>query len=167
MQKVAIIGSGGSGKSTLAIQLGSALQLPVYHLDAFYWQPNWVESDREQWVEIQRGLVSQSHWIVDGNYGGTLDIRLEASDTIIFLDVNRYICLFRAIKRTLKHLGKNRTDMGSGCNERFDFDFIKWIHGYPKKKRPEILAKLSALEKVADVHILSNKKELANFLECL
>jgi len=164
MQKITIIGCGGAGKSTLATQLGSTLQLPVYHLDALYWKPNWVETDREQWIEIQQELVSKSHWIVDGNYGGTFDIRLEASDTIIFLDINRYICLFRVVKRTLKHLGKNRADMGPGCYERFDFNFIKWIYAFPRKKRPEILVKLSKLENIADVHILSNKKELANFL---
>ena len=167
MHKIVIIGSGGSGKTTLATQLSSTLQLPVYHLDALYWQPNWVETDRKQWIEIQRTLVNKSQWIIDGNYGGTLDIRLEASDTIIFLNINRYICLFRAVKRTLEHMGKHRSDMGFGCNERFDFNFIKWIYGYPSKKRPEILEKLSKLENVVDIHILSNKKDVANFLQNL
>lgn len=167
MRKIAIIGSGGSGKTTLATQLGGTLKLPVYHLDAMYWKPNWIETDRDQWIEIQRRLVKKSNWIIDGNYGGTLDIRLEASDTIIFLDINRYICLFRVVKRTLKHLGKNRTDMGSGCNEKIDFKFIKWIFSYPTKKRPEILEKLSKVENVADVYVFSNKKEIEKFLGSL
>lgn len=167
MQKIAIIGSGGAGKSTFAIRLGKTLQLPVYHLDTLFWQPNWIETDREQWIEIQQEIVSKSQWIVDGNYGSTLDIRLEASDTAIFLDINRHTCLFRVLKRTAKHLGKNRADMGAGCNERLDFNFIKWIIGYPEKKRPMILDKLSGLKKETAVHILSNKKEIEKFLESL
>ena len=139
MQRITIIGSGGSGKSTLAVRLGSLLQLPVHHLDSLYWKPGWVETERSKWVVIQQSLVDTGSWIIDGNYGGTIDIRLEASDTVIFLDMNRFTCLFRAIKRTLKHFGKHRSDMGDGCNERFDFNFVRWIYGFPKKKKPEII----------------------------
>ena len=167
MQRITIIGSGGSGKSTLAVRLGSLLQLPVHHLDSLYWKPGWVETERSKWVVIQQSLVDTGSWIIDGNYGGTIDIRLEASDTVIFLDMNRFTCLFRAIKRTLKHFGKHRADMGDGCNERFDFNFIRWIYGFPKKKKPEIIEKLSKLEPSVRVHVLTNRADVEMFVSGL
>ena len=167
MQRITIIGSGGSGKSTLAVRLGSLLQLPVHHLDSLYWKPGWVETERSKWVAIQQSLVDTGSWIIDGNYGGTIDIRLEASDTVIFLDMNRFTCLFRAIKRTLKHFGKHRADMGDGCNERFDFNFVRWIYGFPKKKKPEIIEMLSKLEPSVRVHVLTNRADVEMFVSGL
>jgi len=84
MRKIAIIGSGGAGKSTLARQLSEKLAIDVYHLDALFWQPNWVLASRETQREIQSRLVRQDSWIIDGNYGSTFDLRLTAVDTIIF-----------------------------------------------------------------------------------
>ncbi|WP_168156653.1 MULTISPECIES: hypothetical protein [Oceanobacillus] len=66
---------------------GDASITPV---DALFEKPN------------QEELVERESWIIDGNYGGTMEIRLHAVDTIIFLHISRYICLFRAIKRSIK-----------------------------------------------------------------
>lgn len=86
-----LIGSGGSGKSTLARQLGNILNIQVYHLDAIFWKPNWEGVSKEEQISIQTDLVKKDEWLIDGNYGGTLDIRMDAADTIIFLDINRTI----------------------------------------------------------------------------
>jgi adenylate kinase family enzyme len=85
LQKVAIIGSCGAGKSTLAVNLGKKLDLPVIHLDAYYWQSGWQSADAQQWLQIQEELIRKNRWIIDGNYGGTLDIRLTAADTVLSL----------------------------------------------------------------------------------
>jgi len=164
MRRISIIGSGGSGKTTLAIRLGSLLQTPVYHLDALYWNPGWVETEKSQWAARQQSLCKESHWIIDGNYGGTIDIRLQASDTVIFLDINRFICLFRAMKRSIKQFGKTRSDMGSDCKERFDLNFVKWIYEYPLKRKPQILEKLSKLEENVEVFVLKGQRDIDMFL---
>jgi len=95
MTKIAVIGSPGAGKSTLARQLGQVLGSEVFHLDAFYWKPGWVETPKEEWVEIQKKLVTKDSWIIDGNYGSTIEIRLQAAEVIIFLDLPRSVCLWR------------------------------------------------------------------------
>lgn len=142
MKKIAIIGSGGSGKTTLALTLGKELGLPVYHLDKLYWKPGWTKTPNNQWASIQKELCEKESWIIDGNYKSTLDIRLTACDTVIFLDVNRFICIYRAIKRTLAN--KTRPDMAEGCEERFDFEFMKFLWDYPNKTRPQIMKKLNS-----------------------
>ncbi|MFD1927068.1 DNA topology modulation protein [Sporosarcina siberiensis] len=145
MKIIVLIGSGGSGKSTLARQLSDKLKLNVYHLDPLFWKPNWVSVPRNEQREVQKELVEKEEWIIDGNYGATIDIRLESADTIIFLDVHRTICVYRAFMRLVQSRNKIRPDMGEGCKERLDFGFLKWIWNYRKTKRPGILKKLEQL----------------------
>jgi adenylate kinase family enzyme len=165
MKKVVLIGSGGSGKSTLARQLGEKLKIDVYHLDAMFWKPNWVGVPKNEQKKVQNDLVRKEEWIIDGNYGGTMEIRLNAADTIIFLDISRIICAYRASKRLLKYRNKTRPDMGEGCEERFDLKFFKWIWNYPKTSRPEILNRLKQLPKDKQVIMLKSPREVQQFLE--
>ncbi|MEM6646980.1 MAG: hypothetical protein AAF730_12090 [Bacteroidota bacterium] len=85
MRRVIIIGSGGSGKSTLAKRLGEQLSLPVIHLDAHYWNPGWVETPPDAWAAKVDTLIKGEAWVMDGNYGGTMDARIARADTVIFL----------------------------------------------------------------------------------
>lgn len=165
MNKIILIGSGGSGKSTLAKQLGNKLNIKVHHLDALFWKPNWEGVSKEEQRTVQNELVKEEHWIIDGNYGGTMDIRLKAADTIIFLDIHRTICVYRAFKRVIQYRNKTRPDVGAGCEERFDLPFFKWIWNYPKTKRPTILKGLGQLPKEKKVIVLKSPNEVREFLE--
>lgn len=167
MKKIMLIGSGGSGKSTLARRLGEGLKINVYHLDALFWKPNWVGVPKDEQIKVQEELVKKEEWIIDGNYGGTMDIRLTAAETIIFLDIPRTICVYRAFKRLIKHRSSPRLDMGEGCEERFSFEFFKWIWDYPKTKRPAILEKLEMLSKEKEVIILKSRREVEKYEEKL
>lgn len=122
MRKVAIIGSSGSGKSTLTTKLQKQLRIPLYHLDSLFWKPNWNRTSEQDWVGLQKRLVQEPEWIIDGNYGGTLDIRLDAADTILFLKYSRIQCLWGGLKR---HILRNRVDRIRGCREKFDLEFYK------------------------------------------
>ncbi|MCK0470416.1 DNA topology modulation protein [Halalkalibacter sp. APA_J-10(15)] len=165
MKKVILIGSGGSGKSTLARQLGHKLKINVYHLDALFWKPNWVGVPKDEQRKVQNDLVNKEEWLIDGNYGGTMDIRLNAADTIIFLDIHRTICVYRACKRMIQYRNKIRPDMGEGCEERIDLNFLKWIWNYPKTKRPDILIKLEQLSEDKQIIILKSPNEVQRFLD--
>ena len=165
MKRISIIGSGGSGKSTLAVRLGAKLQVPVYHLDALYWKPGWVETDKDEWAKLQQSICEKPSWIMDGNYGGTVNTRLNTSDTVIFLDINRYLCLYRAVKRTIAFRGRSRPDMGSGCNEKLDLKFIQWIYGYPKSRKPKVLEKLASLNDNMKVYVLKNERDIEHFFK--
>ncbi|PEL17798.1 topology modulation protein [Bacillus wiedmannii] len=165
MKKIILIGSGGSGKSTLARQLGNKLNIKVHHLDALFWKTNWEGVPKEEQRKVQNELVKEDEWIIDGNYGGTMDIRINAADTIIFLDIHRTICIYRAFKRIVKYRNKTRPDMGAGCEERFDLQFFKWIWKYPNAKRPTILKGLEQLSEEKKVIVLKSPNEVRKFLE--
>ncbi|OCA90027.1 MULTISPECIES: DNA topology modulation protein [unclassified Bacillus (in: firmicutes)] len=165
MKKIMLIGSGGSGKSTLARQLGGKLNINVYHLDSLFWKPKWVGIPKEEQIQVQNELVTKEYWIIDGNYSSTMDIRLNVADTIIFLDIPRTICIYRAFKRMLQYRNKTRPDMGEGCEERFSFEFLKWIWEYPKKQKPKILNRLKQLAEDKEIIILKSKGEVERFYE--
>lgn len=165
MKKIILIGSGGSGKSTLAKQLGNKLNIKVHHLDALFWKANWEGVPREEQKKVQKNLIKEEEWIIDGNYGGTMDLRLNAADTIIFLDIHRTICVYRAFKRIVQYRNKTRPDMGAGCEERLDLQFFKWIWEYPNKKKPAILKRLDQLSKGKEVIILKSPNEVKRFLK--
>lgn len=108
--KIAILGLSGSGKSTLAKQLGSFYHAPVLHLDAVHFLPGWVErvpGEEEQLVTSF--LDTHSSWVMDGNYTKTCYARrLEEADQIIVLAFNRFLCLWRVIRRWWANRGAAR-----------------------------------------------------------
>ncbi|PEU14593.1 MULTISPECIES: DNA topology modulation protein [unclassified Bacillus (in: firmicutes)] len=167
MRKIMIIGSGGAGKSTFSRRLGEKLQIPVHHLDALYWKAGWELASREEQIQVQKGLVTQDAWIIDGNYGFTMDIRVEAADTIIFIDLPRIQCLYRVVKRRIQYHNQTRPDMGEGCDEQLDFEFLKWVWTYPKVKRPTILEKLQAVSTEKNIIIFKSAAEVEGFLQKL
>jgi adenylate kinase family enzyme len=142
MQRVLVLGSGGAGKSTFARALGAATGLPVVHLDREYWQPGWVALDKPAWAVRVRELCARDAWIMDGNYGGSMEARLAACDTAIFLDVPRAICLARVVKRRLQYRGHARPDMTPGCEEQLSWEFVRWVWRYPIDKRAGVIAQL-------------------------
>lgn len=164
MKRIVVIGSGGSGKSTFSRRLGEAIDVEVIHLDKLYWLPNWVEPSKAEWAATVGDLIERGSWIIDGNYGGTMAMRLDAADTVIFLDIPRATCIFRVLMRNWKYHGKSRPEMADGCVERLDLTFLLWVWNFRKQKRPGILAQL---EKSPDknVIILRSDREVEEFLE--
>lgn len=167
MKRIMLIGSGGAGKSTLAREIGKRLHIEVIHLDTIMWKPNWEFIDKEKQVTIQQKLVQKEKWVIDGNYGGTMAIRMNRADTVIFLDYSRYLCVYRALKRMIQYRNKTRPDMVEGNDERLDLPFLKWIWDYPKKKKPQVLEQLEELSKDKKVIILTSPKETKSFLNSL
>ena len=165
MKKIIIVGSSGSGKSTLAMRLGQALGLPVYHLDRLFWRPGWQETPRDEWRALQEQLCAEPAWIIDGNYSGTLEVRLAACDTVVWLDLPTSVCLASTLWRILRFRGQTRPDMGKGCPERFDWAFLQWIGSFRKRARPRIVQKLSALLPSTAVVVLTSRREMAHWLK--
>ena len=168
-KRISIIGCGGSGKSMLATRLGPVLGIPVVHLDVHYWNPGWVPTPRDEWdIEVE-GLLSRESWIIDGNYGSTMDQRLAASNAVIFMDFPRRICLWRVVKRRFQHIGESRPDMAPGCLERLldggFFKFIKWIWDYPKVNRRPLLERLQEVQPSTAIITLRNPREVRDFLD--
>lgn len=166
-QRIMIIGAGGAGKSTLARAVGARLGLPVHHLDALHWHAGWVSTPPDAWARAVAALAAEPRWVIDGNYGGTLDVRLAACDTVVFLDLPRLVCLWGAVRRRWRYAGRARPDMAPGCPERLAPEFLWWIWRYPRTRRPGILRRLAALPPGTQVVVLRSRRAVAQWLASL
>ena len=164
MQRILVIGSGGSGKSTVAKEIASRLGLPLVHLDALYWHPGWRATEKDVWDRVVRELIDAPRWVMDGNYGRTLEVRLTRCDTVVFLDLPRVTCLWRVLKRRLAFPGRSRPDVAPGCPEQLTWEFLHWIWTYPKRRRPGILRRLAGLRVDQRAIVLSSNRDVRRFL---
>lgn len=167
VKRIMVVGiSSGVGKSTFARKLGEALDIPVYHLDALFWRPNWMQAPLEEFSEAQRQIVNQDEWIIEGNYTPTFKIRTERADTIIYLELPLHVCLYRVLKRWAMHIGKTRPDMAKGCKEKIDWAFIKFILTtyYPRKNKMAERFKMFQSADSKTVIMLRNKQEIRSYL---
>jgi adenylate kinase family enzyme len=164
MQRILIVGSGGAGKSTLARILGAILGIEVIHLDTLFWKPGWIESEKAEWEATVRAAIARESWIMDGNFSGTLSERLEACDTVIFLDLPRTVCLWRILKRVRQYYGRVRPDLPEGCPERFDFEFMAWVWNFPARSRQKVLALLESHSHTKRVVRLRSRREVDEFV---
>jgi adenylate kinase family enzyme len=171
MRRIIIIGSSGSGKSTLARQLGRILGHHVIHLDNHFWSAGWTPMPYSEWTACVREMVDLPSWIIDGNYRSTLDIRLQHADTVIFLDLPRLVCMWRAVKRRVQYAHISRPDIASGCDEQFFhpnlFNFLHRIWNYPQRARPDVLNRLANLHCGQQVFWLRSTAEVDQFLRAV
>ena len=143
--RVLVLGGGGAGKCTVARRLGARLGLPVVHLDAEYWQPGWTAPDPDAWRARVTELAAAPRWVMEGNYGSTLDIRAPLADLAVVLDLPRRIALPRVLRRTWRHRGGTRPDMGADCPEKIDLEFVRWIWTYRRRVLPQVQETLRAV----------------------
>lgn len=131
-QKIMIFGRPGSGKSTFAYYMSQKTQIPLYHLDKYFYVSNWIERDEKEFIKIQKKLVSNDKWIIDGNSIKTLEIRWSQADLIIYFNYSKITCLLRLIKRMfLKN--KNIDDRATNCHEKLRFKFLKYMWYFNNK----------------------------------
>ncbi|MFH9071346.1 topology modulation protein [Streptomyces alboflavus] len=163
MKKVAIVGCGGSGKSYLARELGKVLDAPVTHLDAAFYDDEWNELPMDKFAEVQRELVAQPKWVIDGNYNSTLQIRLEACDTIVLMDVSTPAALYGIFSRQIRHGAGHK---GNGVHNRIHWGVIKYVATYRRKMRPRVMAKIEQFAAGhADVVLLTGRRQTRRWLQ--
>lgn len=167
MERVAIIGPGGAGKSRLAIALGRQTGLPVVHLDPLFWRQGWIPAPAEESREALQAAITGDHWILDGNFLSDPpgeDPRFRRADTVVFLDLPRIVCLWRALSRLLRDRGRPRPDLPEGCYEGFDLPFYRWVWSYRRRTRPLVLELLATLGPGIEVYHLRSTGEVRRFL---
>lgn len=158
MKRVMIIGCPGSGKSTFARALAEKTGLPLHYLDMMYWNPDRTTKPKEEFRAALRETVALPEWIIDGNYGSTLELRMEACDTVIFLDYPPEVCLSGIEERR----GKPRADM-PWIETEPDLEFIEFVRKYNAESRPKVIELLEKY-KSKNIIIFKSRAEANDYL---
>ena len=167
MRRVLVIGISGAGKSTFSRALAARTGLPLIHLDKEFWQPGWQITRKPEWRAKVAKLVAGDAWIMDGNFDGTLDLRLPRADTVVWFDYPTHVCLRRAVWRVVTTYGRVRPDLAEGCPERIDLEFLRFIRDFNAKSRPQVASALERYGSHVTRIVIRRDQDAAQFLDGL
>lgn len=136
-KRLALIGLPGSGKSTFAAKLGKALKIPVHHLDRHMFVAGGKKRDKQEFLAIQKTMLNEESWIIEGCSISTLEMRFKRADTVIYFHLPRLLCMWRALKRVFIH-DKTLCDTADGCSKVISWEILKYIWNFDKEKRAGI-----------------------------
>ena len=145
--KILILGCPGSGKSTFARALLERTGLPLICLDNLWWRADGTHISRDEFDRALDGLLRGEKWIVDGDYSRTYEVRIRASDTVIFLDCDEETCMAGIVSR----IGKARADI-PWTESTLDPELVAQVQNFARDNRPVLL---SLLQKYPDKQVLS------------
>jgi adenylate kinase family enzyme len=133
LRKIVVFGNSGSGKSTLAKSLCSLEGLAHLDLDALAWEPASPTARKhlkESKLEIDDFLDSNSEWVIEGCYSDLIQLVLEDSNEIVFLDLPVDLCIANAKARPWEpHKYHSKEAQDANLNMLLD-----WIARYAERK---------------------------------
>lgn len=159
MRKIIVIGCPGSGKSTFSRELHSRTGIPLYHLDMMFWNADRTTVERSVFLKRLSDALEKEEWIIDGNYKSTMEARMQACDTVVFLDYSIDTCLNGVRERR----GKPRSDMPWVEPDEDDEEFMGFIKNYNSQSRPQVLELLDKYS-YKNIFVFKSRKEADEFL---
>lgn len=166
--KIEIMGYSGSGKSTLCRKLAEMYEVPFLHLDSVHFLKNWEVRNEEEKQKIVSTFLdhNQEGWVIDGNYTKlSYERRVDEADVVIQLLFPGINCLIRCIKRFFTYKGKSRPDMTEGCEEKIDWEFVKWILWEGRSKKARDRYEKIQKQYPGKVVVIRNRRQLDKYLE--
>lgn len=160
MNKAIVIGCPGAGKSTFARALQKKTSLPLYYLDMLYWNSDRTTVSKEIFRKRLREVLALDSWIIDGNYGSTIEMRLQECDTVFFLDYDLEVC----IEGVKMRMGKKRPDM-PWTETQDDEEFLEFIRNYNTDSRPKVIDLLDKYKEGRHIVIFRSREEAEEYLK--
>ena len=169
MNRVIVFGKPGGGKSTLSRMLSSATDIKLFALDLIEYKKNGERVSPEEYSRKHADLVGSENWIIDGL--GTLEsfwLRIDAADTLIYVDLPYYIHYWWVTKRLLKSLFVKPEGWPEGSSVlKGTLASWKYLRLSPKFWTPELFEKIQSRGKSKDIHRITSVKEINNFVSNL
>jgi hypothetical protein len=156
-----IVGCGGAGKTVLANQLSAVVGLPVVHLDGLYYDDRFRPVPAPGFLALQDAAIAEPAWIMDGNYASTMPRRLPAADTVIFLDLAWWTCLWSIVRRRWHYHGGRHDD---GVHDRVSLGFCWYVVGYRCRMAPRVRGLIGEHAPQATVVTLRSRRQVDEWL---
>lgn len=160
MKKIIVIGCPGSGKSTFSRALHNKTGIPLYHLDMMYWNEDKTVVEKSLFRQRLLEVIEGDEWIIDGNYGSTMEMRMSACDTVFFLDYSLDTCLDGITQRR----GKPRSDIPWVETEE-DPEFIDFIKNFDAESKPKIIELLDKYKEKRTIVIFKSREDADGYID--
>jgi len=166
--RILVMGCSGGGKSTLSLKIAARFGLAYVSIDRdVLWLPGWVQRGRDEQRAIIVSKVQDERWIMDGTNPSTFDVRLPRTDFVIWVRMPRLLCIWGAVSRWIKWMGRTRPEMAPGCIEKVDWEFLRFIWTFEEKFAPLVLAGLARHGPDVPVLQLKSRGEMRRLLDLL
>ena len=166
MKKVAVFGKPGSGKSTISKALALATGIELHQLDSIVYKANGEFVEREVFEQAHESILKSERWIIDG-FGplSSFNTRLEAADTLVYIDLPYPISYWFVTKRMLKGLFVKPEGWPDGSSViKGTIQSYKTLKLCPKFWNDDFRLRLELRAKEKEVHIIRSVSELNNFV---
>ncbi|NLR95996.1 AAA family ATPase [Rhizobium sp. P38BS-XIX] len=166
--RIMVMGCSGGGKSTLSQKIADRFGLAYVSIDRdVLWLPGWVERAKDEQRAIIISKVREERWILDGTNPSTFDLRLPRTDLVIWVRMPRLLCIWGAVTRWIKWMGRTRPEMAPGCIEKIDWEFLRFIWTFEEKFSPRVTAGLAEHGPDVPVLQLKSRGEMRQLLDLL
>lgn len=168
--KIMVIGSPGAGKTTLIQRIVAQTGWPLLSLDHEWHQSDYSDAAKIKFRQTQQQfMAAHEHWVIDGNYRGTMNLRLAQADVVLWLQVPRVVAIWRIIKRSwrFKHDRQTRPEMPKAFSEHFDADyreFLKYVWHFNRDNVSQIQTRLANLRLDQQLIIVRSAKDKRRIL---
>lgn len=166
MKKVAVFGKPGSGKSTLSKTLAAATGIELHQLDSIQYQANGEQTPRNIFDRAHQDILGSDSWIIDG-FGplSAFNQRLEAADTLIYIDLPYLSSYWFVTKRCLKGMFVKPEGWPDGSSIiKGTLQSYKTLRLCPKFWNDEFLARIKQMSKGKKLYVIKSIDELNNFV---
>jgi hypothetical protein len=118
----------------------------MVELDKAFWETDLRPKPLREWIDAQMLLVAKDSWILDGDLGpyDAPGVRIKAADTILVLDLPRWLCLFRSARRSKERM-----------------DYWAWIWSWTRKHKPKLMAEIGSH---AQTYVFHSQNDVEQFL---
>ena len=167
-RRILVVGCSGGGKSTLSLKIAARFGLSYISLDRdVRWLPGWMQRDRVEQRNIIASRILEDRWIMDGTSPSTFDIRLPRTEVVVWVRMQRLLCIWGAISRWAKWIGRTRPEMAPGCIEKVDWEFLRFIWTFEEKFAPRIVAGIAEHGPDVPVLQLKSRRQMRELLDLL